>query len=380
MTEYNSVSGVRIGLQIATTALFYCAVRYKKIDGLSSAASRIGVATVLQGVSQKVRSPLGERSNVNWMIDGMSLGLIAYGMSYTDLAKRTKGLVGGAIFASHLVISNVNPHTVFARIAKIETKEESEEVYQGLTEFLEKNKESISPAQGIKVCKAFFLKVASLFGGELSGSPAKKVLKLYEGFLEELGGWEQTEAKMEYIEALNLGGGWNNAFVNGTFLPEVTMGSKKVNFERWMEKIGMHIKVSWSIRLMASEDHEAVLVQTTEYLRAVGDKITFAQKIDLCEEFFKSSVNDYVRKAFKGSPPNKILYFREKLMETLKGMEQAKAYMDYVEFLDGTTIIHKKVFEKVKEIKGTLDESGQAAVDAWMTEKGTAIQTKWSKE
>ena len=47
---------------------------------------------------------------------------------------------------------------------------------------------------------------------------------------------------------------------------------------------------------MASEDHEAVLVQTTEYLRAVGDKITFAQKIDLCEEFFKSSVNDYVRK------------------------------------------------------------------------------------
>jgi len=67
-------------------------------------------------------------------------------------------------------------------------------------------------------------------------------------------------------------------------------------------------------------------------------------------------------------------------METLKGMEKAKAYMDYVEFLDGTTIIHKKVFEKVKEIKGTLDESGQAAVDAWMTEKGTAIQTKWSKE
>ena len=40
MTQYNSVSGVRLGLQIATAALFYAAARYKKVDGLTSAPPR----------------------------------------------------------------------------------------------------------------------------------------------------------------------------------------------------------------------------------------------------------------------------------------------------------------------------------------------------
>jgi len=380
MTEYNSVSGVRFGLQIATTALFYFAGRYKKIDGLSSAASRIGVATVLQGVSQKVRSPLGERSNVNWLIDGMALGLVAYGMSYTDLAKRTKGLVGGAIFGSQLVISNVNPHTVLARIAKIETKEENEEVYQGLTEFLEKNKESISPAQGIKVCKAFFLKATPLFERDFSGSPPENVMKLYGKFLDKLEGLERIKAETDYMEVLNQGGVKSKHFLLEWQLSSNLEGREKEHFDGWMEKIGTHIHLRWTVWNMSSEDHQAVLGRTTEYLRAVGDKITFAQKINLCEEFFKNSINHHFNtKPFKNTPPNKIMYLREELMETLEGTEKAKAYMDYVEFLDGAKIIHFKVFRKIQEIMETLDESGKAAVDAWMAEKGTAIQTSWEK-
>jgi len=161
MTEYQSISGVRFALQIATAALFYAAARYKKVDGLTSAASRIGIAAVMQGVSQKVRSPLGERSKLNWLVDGISLGLVAYGMSYTDLAKRTKYLVGGAIFGSQLVISNLKPNTALARIAKIETKEDCAEVYAELTKLLNENYETIPPEQGIKPCEALFQKGSS---------------------------------------------------------------------------------------------------------------------------------------------------------------------------------------------------------------------------
>ena len=158
MTQYNSVSGVRFGLQIATAALFYAAARYKKVDGLTSAASRIGIAAVIQGVSQKVHAPLGERTKMSWLADGISLGLVAYGMSYTDLAKRTKYLAGAAIFGSQLVISNFKPNTALARIDKIETQEECAEVYAELTQLFDENKETITPEQGMKTCKAFFQK------------------------------------------------------------------------------------------------------------------------------------------------------------------------------------------------------------------------------
>lgn len=40
MTQYNSLSGVRFGLQMATAALFYAAARYKKVDGLTPALHR----------------------------------------------------------------------------------------------------------------------------------------------------------------------------------------------------------------------------------------------------------------------------------------------------------------------------------------------------
>ena len=76
MTQYNSVSGVRFGLQVATAALFYAAARYKKVDGLTSAASRIGIAAVVQGVSQKVHAPLGERTKMSWLAEGFPLGLL----------------------------------------------------------------------------------------------------------------------------------------------------------------------------------------------------------------------------------------------------------------------------------------------------------------
>jgi len=130
---------------------------------------------------------------------------------------------------------------------------------------------------------------------------------------------------------------------------------------------------------MVPEDHQDVLDRTTKYLKSVGDKITFVQKIDLCEQFFKRSIEHYSSEAFRGSPPNKILYLREEVMNTLEGLEKAKAYVDYVEFLDATVVSHKKVFGTIQEIRKTLDEGGQAVVDAWMDEKGTAIQEKWSK-
>ena len=379
MTQYNSVSGVRFGLQVATAALFYTAARYSKVYGFTSAASRIGIAAVVQGVSQKVHAPLGERSKMNWLVDGISLGLVAYGMSYTDLAKRTKYLVGGALFGSQLVISNLQPHTAFARIDRIETEEDCREFYAELDQIFIDHFDHISPTQGIKVCKAFFQKAAPLFERTFSGSPADQILPRYAEFLDKLEGWEKVKAQMEYIEVLNLGVAINKPFLGGSLFPTNLEGSEKEQFDLWMEKTGTPIHLRWSIWSMVPEDHQAVLERTTEYLRGVGDKITFVRKIDLCEQFFKKSIEYYSRDAFGGSPPNQVLYLREEVMKTLEGMEKAKAYMDYVEFLDGTVVSHTKVFGTIEAIRESLDEDGQAAVDAWMDEKGTAIQEKWSK-
>lgn len=201
MTQYNSVSGVRFGLQIATAALLYAAARYKKVDGLTSAASRIGIAAVMQGVSQKVRSPLGERSKLNWLADGISLGLIAYGMSYTDLAKRTKYLVGGAIFGSQLLISNLRPETMLDRIEQIKTQEDCQEVYDKLAPLIDGDQLSIQ--KKIQLCDQFFMKSVGLYSDKLSKNlPVGKILTKQLHLLDVFQGMEKAQAYMDFAEQL----------------------------------------------------------------------------------------------------------------------------------------------------------------------------------
>jgi len=377
MTQYNSVSGVRLGLQIATAALFYAAARYKKVDGLTSATSRIGIAAVVQGVSQKLHAPLGERTKMSWLADGISLGLVAYGMSYTDLAKRTKYLAGAAIFGSQLVISNLKPNTALARIDKIETKEECAGVYAELVQLFDENKETITPEQGIKACKAFFQK-AYPFRDGWRDSLASRVLGVYSDFLNKLQGWEKVKAQMEYIEVINAAGVFNPSFVKSRYFTEPLGEGEKAQFDLWMEKTGRPIQLRWSTWDMKKAGHQEVFQTITEYIDGIGDKVTFAQKIDLCDQFYIKSRGDHSGEDFRGSPPQNMLVFRERLMDTLEGMEKAKAYMAYAEFLDENDTTYSNLFDPIiPEIRRTLDEDGQAAVDAWMGEKGTAIQEKW---
>jgi len=228
---------------MATAALFYAAARYKKVDGLTSAASRIGIAAVVQGVSQKTHAPLGERTKISWLADGISLGLVAYGMSYTDLAKRTKYLAGAALFGSQLVISNLKPNTALARIDKIETKEECDEVYEELTLLFDENKETITPQQGIKTCKAFFEKAHPFSRDSWQESPASQVLNVYSGFLNELQGWEKVKAQMEYMEVINAVGFFDFSFNGSEYFTELLEEGEKVQFDLWMEKTGMFIRL-----------------------------------------------------------------------------------------------------------------------------------------
>jgi hypothetical protein len=287
--------------------------------------------------------------------------------------------VGGALCGSQLVISNLQPHTALVRVAGIETEEDCREFYAELDQIFIDHFDHISPMQGIKVCKAFFQKAAPLFEKSFSGSPADQILPRYAGFLDKLEGWGKVKAQMEYIETLNLGVVLNRRFLERTLFPTNLEGSEKEQFDLWMEKTGDFIHLRWTMWYMTPEEHQAVLDRTSEYLRGIGDKITFAQKMDLCEQFFKKSIGHYSSENFIDSPPNLVLYLREEIMKTLEGLEKAKAYMDYVEFLDGTVVSHKKFFETIEAARESLDEDGQAVVDAWMDEKGTAIQEKWSK-
>lgn len=378
MPQYNSVSSVRFGMQIVTAALFYAAARYKKVDGLTSAASRIGVAAVMQGVSQKTHAPLGERTKMSWLADGISLGLVAYGMSYTDLAKRTKYIAGAALFGSQLIISNFKPNTVLARIDKIETKEECAEVFAELTKLFNENQAAITPEQGIKTCKAFFQKARPFSRDGWRKSSASQALDVYSGFLNKLQGWGKVKAQMDYIELIDAAGVFNTLFVKSRYFTEPLGEGKQAQFALWMEKKGRPIQLRWSTWNMEKVTHQEVYDSITQYIDAIGDKITFAQKIDLCDQFYIKSRRDHSGEAFRGSPPEKMLVFREKLMDTLEGMEKAKAYMAYAEFLaENQTKYPDLLNQIIPAIRETLDESGQAAVDAWMEAKGTAIQEKW---
>ena len=131
---------------------------------------------------------------------------------------------------------------------------------------------------------------------------------------------------------------------------------------------------------MKKAEHQQVYNTITEYINGVGDRITFAQKIDLCDQFYIKSRRHHSGEDFRGSPPQNMLVFRERLMGTLEGMEKAKAYMAYAEFLAENHTSYPDLFNRIiPEIRAILDENGQAAVDAWMAETGTAIQEKWRR-
>ena len=304
---------------------------------------------------------------MSWLADGISLGLVAYGMSYTDLAKRTKYLAGAAIFGSQLVISNLKPNTALARIDKIETKEECTEVYAELIQLFDENKETITPKQGIKTCKAFFQKACPFSMDCWRGSPASNILNFYSDFLNKLQGWGKVKAQMDYIEVINAAGVYNGNFVGSRYFTEPLEGEDQAQFDLWMEKTGRPIQLRWSTWSMEKAGHQGVFDTITQYIDGIGDKITFAQKIDLCDQFYVKSRRDHSGEAFRDSPPQNMLAFRERLMDTLEGMEKAKAYMDYTEFLDQNSTSHSALFDRIiPEIRATLDQDGQAAVDAWM--------------
>ena len=381
MTQYNSVSGVRFGLQIATAALFYAAARCKKVDGLNSAASRIGIAAVVQGFSQKVHAPLGERTKMSWLADGISLGLVAYGMSYTDLAKRTKYLTGSAIFGSQLVISNLKPNTALARIDKIETEEERIQVYAELTQLFQQNKEAITPEQGIKICKAFFQKARPYSRDGWKDSPASHILGDYATFLDKFQGWKKTKAQMDYIEVTSAAGVYDGMFFESRYFTEFLDEGEQAQLDLWMEKTGRPIQLRWATSLMKKTRHQEVYEAITQYIDGIGDKITFTQKINLCDRFYVKSRGDHSGEDFRDSPPHNMLVFRERLMDTLEGMEKVKAYMAYAEFLDQNSTRYSDLFSRIiPEIRETLNQDGQAIVDVWMNEKGAAIQEKWREE
>ena len=249
MTQYNSVSGVRFGLQIATAALFYSAARYKKVDGLTSAASRIGIAAVMQGVSQKVGSPLGERSSLNWLVDGISLGLIAYGMSYTDLAKRTKYFVSGSIFVSQVMISNLRPKTMLDRIEQIKTQEDCQEVYDELAPLIDGDQ--LSTLKKIQLCDLFFLKSMSLYSSEqFQKSPVLIFLKKREQLTDGLVGLEKAQSYMDFADLIftkNIASGSLIRRIEGEI--RESLGSEgKVIVDQWLSAEGKRIKASFPKR------------------------------------------------------------------------------------------------------------------------------------
>ncbi len=312
----------------------------------------------------------------------MALGLIAHGVSYTNLTRRTKVLVGGAIFGSQLAVSNFQPHTALVCISRLESEKDCRDLCGELIDIFRNFGTSISPQKGVGTCKAFFEKSFPMY------RETPLILDAYRFFLNRLEGWEQVKAQMEFIEMLDGIDHIENQFLEDRYFATVLEGKEEAQLKLWMEEVGTPIKLRWLTRTMEKSRHQEVSDAITQYIGLIGDRVTVAQKIELCEEFFTHSWRAYAFDEHKKSPAGRMLKFHKKFIEGLEGIEKAKAHMAYAEFLsklcNRNAELRQRVvislmggFFAIPGIRKTLDQSGKAQVDAWMLRTGNGIRAQW---
>ena len=340
MGEYQAIRAGRICSQAATLLCAYAAARYQKLTLSLSPALTFMAAGVLQGVSTKVRMPLGERSRWNWLLDAASLGLVAYGTSKLELTKRVKYLTAGVIGGTQVLISNACPHTFSGRVAAIDVKKAgAKEEVRALCDQLEKVKGQLTPQDLICACIALFPKAYPFSNGNFTGSAAGKLQHMHRGAIERLDGWDKAAAQMHFYELAN---GHSIYFTKGIGISEEGLsaaeGDKR---QEWLDTTGLWITQRWAIwPLKEKESLEGRWNALESLMEAPTCRLTFDQKIDLC--------NEYITKAFilgKGIEGNEwfrnACIFKEKFIESLERFEKCQAYMKLAEFYSSIHIKRK---------------------------------------
>ena len=380
MTEYQAISARRMCFQAATILCAYAAARYQKLTLPLSPALSCVTAGVLQGVSTKVRKPLGERSKWNWLLDGFSLGLVAYGTSKLELAKRVKYLTAGVTGGTQVLISNARPHTFSGRVAAIDVKKAgAEEEVNALYDQLVALKDQLTPQDFIRACIALFPKARPFSRRNFIDSAAKKLQDMHRKALERLAGWEKTAAQMHFYELSNT---YCIYFTEGTGISKEGLNAEEMaKRQEWLDTTGLWMTQRWAIwELEKKRGLEGRWNALKELMEAPTYRLTVDQKIDLS--------NEYIKRAYrleggiaKGSWCDEACEFKEKFIESLERFEKCQAYMKHAEFYFYIGIKGSYLFDDIfLKIQPTLSESEQSQFQDWMDKTGNAIQADWEEK
>lgn len=378
MSNYQGICPSRLLFQSATLLFAYAAARYKKLAIPRSPAIAYITTGVLQGVSTKVRTPLGERSKWNWIMDGVSLGLVTYGTSKLELARRVKYLTGGGMIGTQLLISNAIPHTFFGRIAAIDMEhvDAEAEVNALFDEFNKLRKQDrLTPKDTIRVCIALLPKARPFSYKKFSDSAASKLIIIHKDSTESLSGWEKSKAQMDFYECSNE----HRIRFDGVHISDDGLSPEEATKrQEWRITTGRWISHRWETWGMNEDSLQNVWHSLEPLITQKTSPLTFDQKIDLC--------NEYIRHAHKlegsvtdDNSTGKACICKEALIENLKGFEKCQAYMKHAEFYSQTGIAWKYLFDTIfPEIKKDLSPGEQEQFEDWMNKTGEAIKTNWT--
>ena len=380
MTEPQAISAKRVCFQAATLLCAYAAARYQKLTLPLSSALALVAAGGVQGVSTKVRMPLGERSRWNWLLDAASLGLVAYGTSKLELAKRVKYLTAGVMGGTQVLISNARPHTFFGRVAAIDVKKAgAEEEAKTLYDQLEKVKGQLSPQDLIRVCIALFPKARPFSYNDFKHSITAKLQDMHREAIEHLAGWEKTAAQMHYYELAN------EHYIYFTEEIEISKeGLSAVEADKrqeWLDTTRLWMTQRSAIWSLESEEDLKERWETLkELMEAQTCRLTPDQKIDLCNEYIKIAYR--IEKGIKpGSWCDQACIFKEKFIDGLEGFEKCQAYMKHAEFYFNTGVTWPYLFDKIFcDIQPNLNSDEQRQFQDWMNKTGNNIQKHWEKK
>ena len=376
MTEYQAISARRACLQAATLLCAYAAARYQKLTLPKSSVLTFMAAGILQGVSTKVRMPLGERSRWNWLLDGVSLGLVVYGTSKLELARRVKSLVAGAMGGTQVLISNARPNIFFERVAAIDVNRAgAEEKVNALCDELEKQEGQLPIQDLIRACTILLPKTLPFFDGDFGNSATGKLQILHIEAVKCLSGWEKATAQMHFYELANK---------HRIYFPKIEVSEKclnaaeRVKRQGWLDTTGFWITQRWAIWRLKNRDLERGW--NTLQTFTPNDRLTVEQKADLWDEYI-TVARELEGGMRKGSWCHKACTFKETSIKNLDGFEKCQAYMKLAEFYFRIGIIRNHLFGGIfDEIHQALNLSEKLQFEKWMEETGNAIQTKWTEK
>lgn len=389
MENSQSLQPIRLVGQVAFLLSAYAAARYKQIPIARGPAFAIMAAGLIQGVSPKARTPLGNRTYQNMGADALSLALTLWGVSKLDMIQRDRALSGGAIGFSQLAIMNFPDPSIHGDIARLPkdlenlTAEEQEEVLQRGTAL--RTKLSVLPGSDYPYlrehCRATLelLITVKHLKNDSSCELQNRLDDLWNRIDEDIvkieqqcTGWEGVLIKREILECFYK---HDISFdVPNDYFPYETLNKNEMKFQQqWQEKKGDLI-----VSILKAKSHNK------DNYHHLGKRIAlFIREGKWSLEYRLLLIEHYLLNEANNEPTTKTKYedllheitteFLKKDVETATGKAKGKLLIRLIEVFEKTQWIYLDFFTRLEK------ETHTDEIQDWMNETGDEIKATWQQ-